>query len=91
MKPPKTGSDGSDLEVSVKRKSARLSKKPKTLEEYEVGESSNDSPFKTKLNSTANATQLTQLQELDNNKLPQQPLVRTVKSNLKNVFGFYSF
>jgi hypothetical protein len=67
MKPPKmmrdTGSDGSDVEVSVKRKSARLSKKPKMLEEYEVGESSNDTPFKHQQQLSG---QITQLQELDN-------------------------
>lgn len=67
-----TGSDGSDVEISVKRKSARLSKKPKMLEEYEVGESSNDSPFKRQ-------EQLTQLQELDNNKLQA---LKTTKSNV---------
>lgn len=67
-----TGSDGSDVEISVKRKSARLSKKPKMLEEYEVGESSNDSPFKRQ-------EQLTQLQELDNNKLQT---LKTTKSNV---------
>ena len=58
-----SGSDGSDLEVSVKRKSARLSKKPKILEEYEVGESSNDSPFK---HHQQLSGQMNQLQELDN-------------------------
>lgn len=67
-----TGSGGSDVEISVKRKSARLSKKPKMLEEYEVGESSNDSPFKRQ-------EQLTQLQELDNNKLQA---LKTTKSNV---------
>lgn len=70
--------------MSVKRKSARLSKKPKTLDEYEIGESSNDSSIKVnKQESTASASlsQPTQLQELDNNKLPQQPLVRKSKTN----------
>ena len=68
-----TGSDGSDVEISVKRKSARLSKKPKMLEEYEVGESSNDSPFKQQQQLQQQQqqqqqlpAQITQLQELDN-------------------------
>ncbi len=51
--PKNTGSDGSDMEFdSVKRKSARLSKKPKILDEYVITSSQEDS-----------SSQFSQLQE----------------------------